>query len=100
MKLVLRTWPHPDGWDGRGWVGQRQRFEQIMAEAETKPRGRPALVTAWDDGRGVMPWYEARVGPDEQVLRERCRKLFGADDQPLDDSISIMTANLWKARSL
>ena len=99
MKLVMRFWLHPDGWDGRGWVGLRRRFERLMAEGERKPRGRPATVTAWDDGRGVLPWYEARIGPDEAELRERCRKLFGVDAGD-PGPLSITTANLWKARGI
>lgn len=98
MKLVIRFWLHPDGWESRGW-GDMSKFEALMREAERKPRRRPATVTAWDDGRGVMPWYEARAGSAEKALRKRCEQLFGvpsADPGPQ----SIMTANLWKARSL
>ena len=96
MRLVMRFWLHQDGWDGRGWGPARRKFEELMAEAEVKPRGRPALITAWDDGRGVMPWYQARVGPDEQALRERCCKVFGVFDAD-PGPVSMMTANLWKA---
>lgn len=77
-----RTWQHPQGWDGPGWSRRAvDRFEQLMRDATRKPRGVPALVHAWDDGRGIMCWYTARAGADERALRDRCRAVFGAREQ-------------------
>jgi len=79
MRLRVRTWLHGEGWDGHGWpLACVRRFERLMALASRKPKGRPPLVLSWDDGRGVMCWYEAHAGLEERQLAAHCRKLFGA----------------------
>ena len=55
-----------------------------MRAASRKSRGRPALVLAWDDGRGTFCWYEARSGAPERALRDRCRLIFGARERARD----------------
>lgn len=45
-------------------------------------KGAPALVLAWDDGRGETPWYEARAGHAERQLRDEMAKLFGVPPAP------------------
>lgn len=71
-------------WRGEWSRDQIERFEAEMRAASAKPRGRPAVVTAWDDGRGECCWYSARNGPQERALRDRCRVIFGAREQAPD----------------
>lgn len=80
MSFVTRTWQHPQGWGGVGWSCTRL-FERLLRAAAKKRKGRPALVQAWDDGRGVVCWYSARAGHDERLLRDRCRMLFGTRER-------------------
>lgn len=91
MRYVVRMWAHPHGWEGDGWKYKTvAKFEAMMRVAARKRRGLPALVQSWDDGRRVLCWYAARAGAEENALRERCRRVFGARDRNTD-------ANLWKA---
>jgi hypothetical protein len=78
MRCMTRTWQHPEGWKGGGCV---RLFERLMRAASRKSKGRPALVQAWDDGRGVVCWYNARAGLAERQLSDRCRVLFGARER-------------------
>lgn len=103
MGLAIRTWLHAEGWDGPGWDSSIvRRFERLMLAASSKPKGRPALVTAWDDGRDKMPWYQAHAGAEEVELRDRCRELFGVREREPDFAdtwvLPSMVANQWKAR--
>lgn len=90
---MLRRWLAPGGWDGPRWTGEQvERFEKLMREHSrslmkhgrwSKPvKGVPALVSSWDDGRSALCWYEARRGPEERELYERCRGIFGMDSLP------------------
>ncbi len=78
MPHVTRTWEADGGYDGDGWP-QRivEKFENLMRNAAIKRKGYPAIVEAWDDGRGARCWYSARVCREETWLHERCRRLFG-----------------------
>ena len=77
MSVVSRTWFSDDGWPAEAVA----EFEKVMRSASRKPRGMPALVSAWDDGRGRQCWYDAHPGPDETLLRDRCRRIFGARER-------------------
>ena len=82
MRYLTRTWQHPDGWGGPGWtVAQGEVFERLMRRASRKVKGRPPVVAAWDDARGISPWYSARACPAERRLRDACRALFGARER-------------------
>ncbi|HEY8380289.1 MAG TPA: hypothetical protein VIK91_27575 [Nannocystis sp.] len=86
VTLVTRTWAHPGGWDGPCWPAELvAQFSALMREMSRQFRGRPPIVVAWHDGRGVVCWYQAHAGPDERALRDRCRALFGAREQAEDE---------------
>lgn len=81
-RLVTRTWLAEGGYDGAGWgAGRVREFAAAMAAASAKPRRRPPLVTAWDDGRGCAPWYEAHAGKAERRLRAHIRTIFGTRER-------------------
>lgn len=80
MRLVTRTWLAPDQSPGAGWSAEQvDAFERLMRVATAKPRGRPALVVTWDDGRGYGCWYQARVGQPERALHDACKTVFGQE---------------------
>ena len=82
LGYVTRTFAHADphsGWAAR----QLEAFESLMREHAAKHRGAPAIVSAWDDGRGWACWYEARPCPAETALRDRLREVFGCKERGL-----------------
>jgi hypothetical protein len=87
MPYLTRTWQAPGGWKGEGWPRDKvTAFERLMRAASVKRKGEPRLVDAWDDGRSVMCWYAARVCPEETVLRDKVREVFGAHERAGDTS--------------
>jgi len=63
-------------------AGVVETFERRMKVLATHRKGAPALVLAWDDGRGETPWYEARAGHAERLLRDEMAALFGVPPAP------------------
>lgn len=53
----------------------------LSASVDTRPFERAvaaaSVVVAWDDGRGLVPWYQARPGAIERALRADCVRLLG-----------------------
>jgi hypothetical protein len=92
LRYVSRRWLAPGGWDGpRFSADQTNRFERLMrkhastlgASGWKKPvKGKPSLVSSWDDGSSALCWYTARCGSEEKALLRECVEIFEAEPIP------------------
>lgn len=77
-EIVQRSWSVPDGADAL----PTGRFEELMGAAVAS-----GLVAEWDDGRGRVPWYNARRGAEERALLAACVEALGAE--PAETGLTV-----------